>query len=88
MRRTPQRACDYLVSASEAVQAVGTFDTFEPENDPEGWHGFGAVEIRGETVFWKLDLYEAASDFRYGAETPDKPETTLRVLIIMMAPDW
>jgi len=73
---------------SEAVQAVGAFDTFEPENDPEGWHDFGAVTIRGETVFWKIDLYEADSDFRYGAEAPDIPETTMRVLTIMMARDW
>ena len=73
---------------TEAVQATGAFDTFEPDNDPEGWHDFGAVTIRGETVFWKLDHYEASSDFRYGAEAPDNPETTMRVLTIMLARDW
>ncbi|UFE92347.1 DUF3768 domain-containing protein (plasmid) [Pseudosulfitobacter pseudonitzschiae] len=73
---------------AEAVGATGEFATFEPENDPEGWHDFGAVEIRGETVFWKIDLYEADSDFRYGAETPDNPATTMRVLTIMLARDW
>ena len=73
---------------AEAVKATGEFATFEPENDPEGWHDFGAVEIRRETVFWKLDLYEADSDFRYGAETPDNPATTMRVLTIMLARDW
>ena len=73
---------------TEAVQATGAFDTFEPDNDPEGWHDFGAVTIRGETVFWKVDLYEADSDFRYGAEAPDNPETTMRVLTVMMARDW
>ncbi|MEC7765064.1 MAG: DUF3768 domain-containing protein [Pseudomonadota bacterium] len=73
---------------TEAVRATGAFDTFEPDNDPEGWHDFGAVTIRGESVFWKLDLYEAASDFRFGAETPDRLETTMRVLTIMMARDW
>lgn len=72
----------------EAVQATGAFDTFEPDNDPEGWHDFGSVTIRGETVFWKLDLYEASSDFRYGAETPENPETTMRVLTVMMAREW
>jgi len=71
-----------------AVKATGEFETFEPENDPEGWHDFGAVEIRGETVFWKIDLYEADSDFRYGAEAPDDPEKTIRVLTVMMARDW
>ena len=74
--------------ALEAVQAVGTFEVFEPENDPEGWRDFGAVDIRGEKIFWKIDLYEADSDFRYGAEAPDNPATTLRVLTIMMASDW
>ncbi|GAB5463320.1 DUF3768 domain-containing protein [Hoeflea alexandrii] len=73
---------------AEAVKATGEFAAFEPENDPEGWHDFGAVEIRGETVFWKIDLYEADSDFRYGAETPDNPATTMRVLTIMVARDW
>ncbi|KZX95104.1 MULTISPECIES: DUF3768 domain-containing protein [unclassified Sulfitobacter] len=73
---------------TEAVKATGAFDTFEPENDPEGWHDFGAVTIRGETVFWKLDLHEASSDFRYGAETPGNPKTTMRVLTVMMARDW
>ena len=72
----------------EAVQTTGAFNTFEPDNDPEGWHDFGAVTIRGETVFWKLDLYEAGSDFRYGAETPENPENTMRVLTVMMARDW
>lgn len=73
---------------AEAVKAAGAFDSFGPENDPEGWHDFGAVTIRGETVFWKLDLYEADSDFSYGAETPDNPATTMRVLTIMLASDW
>ena len=73
---------------TEAVKATGAFDTFEPDNDPEGWHDFGAGTIRGETVFWKLDLYEASSDYRYGAETPENPETTMRVLTVMMARDW
>ena len=73
---------------AEAVKATGEFDVFEPENDPDGCHDFGAVDIRGQKVFWKIDLYEADSDFRYGAETPDIPSTTVRVLTIMMASDW
>ena len=72
----------------EAVKAIGEFEVFEPENDPDGCHDFGAVDIRGQKVFWKIDLYEADSDFRYGAETPDNPATTIRVLTIMMASDW
>ena len=73
---------------AEAVKATGEFTTFEQDNDPEGWPDSGAVEIRGETVFWKIDLYEADSDFRYGAETPGNPVTTMRVLTVMLARDW
>lgn len=72
----------------EAVKATGQFDVFEPENDPDRSHDFGAVDIRGQKVFWKIDLYEADSDFRCGAEAPDNPATTMRVLTIMMASDW
>ena len=28
---------------AEAVKATGMFDTFEPENDPEGWHDLGRL---------------------------------------------
>ena len=91
--RGPVSATATLVAARMAthhvmLMAAGEFDVFEPENDLEGWHDFGAVEIQGETVFWKIDLYEADSDFRYGAETPDNPATTMRVLTIMLARDW
>ena len=51
--RSLMEAGDGLMA--EAVKATGAFDRFEPENDPEGWHDFGAVEIRGETVFWKIE---------------------------------
>ncbi len=84
--RTLMAAGDGFVA--EAVKATGEFDLFEPDNGPEGWHDFGSVTIRGETVFWKIDFYEAGSDFRYGAETPGNPATTMRVLTIMMAQDW
>ncbi|MEP3595309.1 DUF3768 domain-containing protein, partial [Parvibaculum sp.] len=29
---------------AEAVKVTGEFATFEQENDPEGWHDFGAAE--------------------------------------------
>ncbi|MGJ8590059.1 MAG: DUF3768 domain-containing protein [Yoonia sp.] len=72
----------------EAVKTTGEFEVFEPENDPDGCHDFGALDIRGQKVFWKIDLYKAGSDFRYDAEAPDNPATTMRVLTIMMASDW
>lgn len=46
------------------------------------------VAIRRGPYTSTHDLYEADSDFRYGAEAPDNPDTTIRVLTIMMARDW
>jgi len=46
---------------AEAVKAAGEFDVFEPENDPDGCHDFGAVDIRGQKVFWKIDGVDAPS---------------------------
>lgn len=73
---------------TNALMAVGAFDTFAPDNDPDGYHDFGAIEIDGEKVFFKIDLYQADTDKRWGAETPDKPETVERVLTVMLASDW
>ncbi|ABD57135.1 hypothetical protein Jann_4219 (plasmid) [Jannaschia sp. CCS1] len=73
---------------NETISAVWTFDSFSEENDPDGYHDFGAVEFGGKTIFWKIYLYETNSDFRYSAETPDDPAITTSVLTIMLASDW
>ncbi len=71
-----------------AVQTVGMFDSFEPDNDPDGYHDFGAFDVADERLFFKIDLFEAGSQYRWGAEQPDDPDTTVRVLTIMLASDW
>lgn len=71
-----------------AIAAVRAFASFTEDNDPDEIHDFGAVEVQGHRIFWKLDLYEDGTDFQWGAETPDNPETTCRVLTIMLASDW
>lgn len=73
--------------ARETIQAVGEFAGFEADNDPDGFHDFGAVDVRGCKVLWKIDLFEEGTDFRCGAETPEDPGRTVRVLTIMMASD-
>lgn len=73
---------------ANALSQVGSFDSFERDNDPDGIHDVGAVEIEGERVLFKIDLFEAGSNKSWGAETPDKAETVERVLTIMLASDW
>jgi hypothetical protein len=74
---------DFVARAMSAVEAFSDFNT---ENDPYGEHDFGSFELDGETLFWKIDCYEKGSD--YTAETRDKPETTDRVLTVMLASEY
>ena len=46
---------------AEAIKATGEFNVFEPVNDPDGSHDFGAADIRGQKVFWKIDGVDAPS---------------------------
>jgi hypothetical protein len=68
------------------LDAVAKFDTFDESNDPYGEHDFGALEIEGERLFWKIDYY----DRNLSAHSPDPadPSVTTRVLTIMLADEY
>ena len=69
-----------------AFQAVRDFDRFSEDNDPWGEHDYGAVEIDGEKVFWKLDYYDPT--LTRGSENPANEAVTHRVLTIMLASEY
>ncbi len=68
------------------LQAVAAFDTFDKDNNPYGEHDFGAVEVEGERLFWKIDYYDRS----LSAHSPDPadPSVTTRVLTIMLADEY
>lgn len=70
----------------ELFKAIREFDAFDNANDPYGEHDFGALEFRGQKVFWKLDYY--APDMMHGAEDPADAKNTMRVLTIMLAQEY
>ncbi len=72
--------------ALEAIKAVREFDQFSKDNDPWGEHDFGAVEIEGEKVFFKLDYYDLSLE--QGSENPANEGCTHRVLTIMLASEY
>ncbi len=55
---TPGVEAEGLEFMATAAWAVQTFDAFDAENDQHGEHDFGSIEVRGQKVFWKIDLYE------------------------------
>lgn len=71
---------------SRIRERVETFDTFTRDNDPHGERDFGAFDIEGERVFWKIDYYNRTLDA--GSEDPADPAQTVRVLTIMLASEY
>jgi hypothetical protein len=88
--------CSWFVSAgvaalgsgflAAAVDATCNFADFTADNDPYGEHDFGAFEMDGQRVFWKIDYY----DQTITAGSPDAadPSLTKRVLTIMLASEY
>lgn len=70
----------------KAYHAVRSFDDFSGDNDPWGEHDFGAVEVDGQKVFWKIDYYDPT--FTAGSENPANEAVTRRVLTIMLAAEY
>jgi len=67
-------------------QAVAAFNAFSADNDPYQEHDFGALNVDGERVFFKLDYFNPTLDG--GSEDPADPAITTRVLTIMLASEY
>ena len=67
-------------------QAVKTFDDFTPDNDPHQEHDFGALEVEGERVFFKIDYYD--KDLQWHTPDATDPNVTMRVLTILLASEY
>ena len=65
------------------IREVATFSDFNADNDPHGEHDFGAIEVAGLKVFWKIDSYDPT--MTYGSEDTANPDVTTRVMTIMLA---
>lgn len=65
------------------MAAVGAFETFDADDDPHGERDFGALAIRGERPFWKIDYYDLGLE--YGLADP---AITRRVLTLMLAEEY
>jgi hypothetical protein len=68
------------------LSAVRMFDQFSDDNDPNGEHDFGVIEIAGDRFFFKIDYYDRSMS----GHSPDKadPTITTRVLTIMRADEY
>jgi hypothetical protein len=76
-------ASDHLAMA---LRGVNRFADFNADNDPHDEHDFGAIEVAGIKVFWKIDCYD--KELEYGSPDPADPNVTARVLTIMLAEEY
>lgn len=68
------------------IRKVSRFAAFNRDNDPYDEHDFGAIEVAGRTIFWKIDAYDKGLTF--GSPDHADPEVTTRVLTIMLAEEY
>jgi hypothetical protein len=71
---------------SAILEQVRSFADFNEGNDPHREHDFGAFEHDSDSIFWKIDYYN--SDLSAGSEDPADPESTTRVITIMLAEEY
>jgi hypothetical protein len=65
---------------------VRDFEDFGEDNDPHLEHDFGSIDQGGVRCFWKIDLYDRATEM--GSPDPADPAVTTRVLTIMRADEY
>jgi hypothetical protein len=67
-------------------QALRAFDVFTSDNDPHGEHDFGTVQVEGHVIMFKIDTYDL--DLRYASLDPADPNTTCRVMMLILTEEY
>ncbi len=68
------------------LDAVAAFDGFDAENDPYGEGDFGALQVEGERLFFKIDYFDRGLTGH--SPDPADPSITIRMLTIMRAEEY
>ncbi|MFC4217691.1 DUF3768 domain-containing protein [Pseudophaeobacter arcticus] len=68
------------------TRSVASFDGFNADSDPHGWHEMGVIDLDGTTVWFKIDLYD--TDYQFGSPEPSDPQQTRRVLILLLPSEY
>jgi len=67
-------------------KTIAVYDDFCNANDPYGEHDFGALDVDGHTIFFKIDYYDPTLTCH--SSDPADPTVTHRVITIMLAEEY
>jgi hypothetical protein len=82
-RGTNHMGADFV---HRALRAVAAFDAFTSGNNVHRERDYGAFELDGHKLMFKIDYYDV--DGIYASEDPSDPAQTLRVMTIMFASEY
>jgi hypothetical protein len=80
---TPGVAALGQQAVERIVKTIAVYDDFCHANDPHEEHDFGSFEVEGQTIFFKIDLYEELD-----VKDPNGEPIVNRVLTIMLAEEY
>jgi hypothetical protein len=83
---TPGVAALGQEAVDRIVKTIAVFDDFCHANDPHEEHDFGAFEVDGENLFFKIDYYDESLSCH--SPDPANPAVTKRVITIMLAEEY
>jgi len=83
---TPGLQAKGVAFVAQAIAAVGSFNDFPPGDDPYEERDFGAFELAGQRLFWKIDYYDRTLE--HASADPADEAVTRRVLTLMLAEEY
>jgi hypothetical protein len=83
---TPGVAALGQEAVDRIVKTIAVFDDFCHANDPHEEHDFGAFEVDGHKLFFKIDYYDPSLTCH--SPDPGDSAVTKRVITIMLADEY
>jgi Protein of unknown function (DUF3768) len=73
-------------AVARIVKTIAVYDDFCHDNDPYEEHDFGAFEVDGHTIFFKIDYLDKS--LTQHSSDPADLTVTQRVITIMLAEEY
>jgi Protein of unknown function (DUF3768) len=83
---TPGIAALGHATVERIVKTLAVFDEFCHANDPYSEHDFGAFEVEGHRILFKIDYFDTSLTGH--SPDPSDPIVTERVITIMLAEEY